>query len=205
MALYNEILVGELGEVLNRRLAMKAGNPAPSLAPEIMPVLGLEMDRPEWHWLGRSLLWGCGGLKTAVAGNRTVAQLRNPLGTNVIAVVERVSVETNATSPVYMDLSNVDIAGSLTQTETPRRRDGRIPELQEPACTVGMGAQVAALIPTPLHIFHAPAGQFSPAFESPVILTPGRSLLLECTIVAIILKMTIQWRERRAVAGELLD
>jgi hypothetical protein len=91
VALFNEILVGRYNSLLTKLLSIKGPAPSPVVAPEIMPVLTLESDRPEWLFLGgQRLLWGLALQNSAVA-LRALSALENPAGSGVLVVLERLS------------------------------------------------------------------------------------------------------------------
>jgi hypothetical protein len=89
MAIYNEILVGRFNRALQKHFGLKGGPPAPQLASEIAPTMnmfyGVENRYLEgWNRFGNSNIISAGG-----AGNRSGFRIRNPKGSNVIAVIEK--------------------------------------------------------------------------------------------------------------------
>lgn len=62
----NEIQTDRLDAILRRTLAIRAGSLAPTLGPEILPVIVLENDRPEWRYYERERLYMCTGVQAAV-------------------------------------------------------------------------------------------------------------------------------------------
>jgi hypothetical protein len=92
LAIYNEILVGRFNRALQKAFGMKGGPPAPQLASEIAPTVtmfyGVENRYLEgWNRFGNSNSVAAGG-----AGNRSAFRIRNPKGSNVIAVIEKLTV-----------------------------------------------------------------------------------------------------------------
>ncbi len=92
MAVYNEILVGRYNRLLQKLLSMKGPAAMNTLAPEMMAVLalfhGVENRYLEgWDRFATANVVAAGGV-----GLLSAAQLRNPAGSNVIAVMEGVSV-----------------------------------------------------------------------------------------------------------------
>jgi hypothetical protein len=88
----NEIQIGRWGNILHKLLAMKEGNPAPILAPEVIPTVVLEAERPEWNFLANVVnAWGFVDQAAAV-GQVAQCGILNPVGSNVLAVLESVSV-----------------------------------------------------------------------------------------------------------------
>jgi hypothetical protein len=91
MARYNEILVGRYNRFLQKLFSMKGGPPSPQLASEIAPAFpmfnGAENRYLEgWDRFGFANIIVAGG-----AGNNSQVRLRNPVGSNIIAVIERIT------------------------------------------------------------------------------------------------------------------
>ncbi len=91
MAVYNEILVARFNRALQKHFGMKGGPPAPQLASEIAPTVtmfyGAENRYLEgWNRFGNSAVINAGG-----AGNRSGFRIRNPKGSNVVAVIEKLT------------------------------------------------------------------------------------------------------------------
>src|SRR5437763_11360751 len=91
MAKFNEILVGRYNRALQKLLGMKGEPPAPQLASEIAATLsffyGAEMRFIEsWN------IYGINAEASAAVGNSSGVRLRNPAASNVIAVIQRLSI-----------------------------------------------------------------------------------------------------------------
>lgn len=89
MARFNEILVGRYNRFAQKFFSMKGGAALPTLNPDLGFVL------PLFHGIENRYLEGWGLFSTDVfqpapgAGNTQLTQVRNPVGSNVIAVVTR--------------------------------------------------------------------------------------------------------------------
>lgn len=117
MAQPNEILRPGLNSILTKSLGMKEGAPSPILGPEIMPVMVLETERPEWLFLANEFRVATG--VTAIGGIGTqnvVLQIRNPAGSNVLAIIERATMSwaANATT-LQAVMFNASLAANLSQ------------------------------------------------------------------------------------------
>lgn len=91
MARYNEINVGHFNRFIQKLTGIKGGPPSPQVSGDFQPIIPI-FSGVENRYLGA---WNrYGGLQTvpAVAVNSGGAQIRNPAGSNVIAVVERLYV-----------------------------------------------------------------------------------------------------------------
>src|SRR5216684_1967801 len=87
MARFNEINVGRYNRALQKLLGMKGEASVPILASEIAPSFVLPYG-VENRYLEQWNRFGLGMNVTATAGNQSAFRLRNPAGSNVIAVVE---------------------------------------------------------------------------------------------------------------------
>ncbi len=119
MAKFNEILVGRVNRGLQKLFGIKGGPPVPTLASEVMPVHPLFSGRENRYLEG----WNTFALtrgQVAVAGITPVVRLRNPVGSNIIAIFERLLVlNFNTTSAPILrsgttntDLPTVFVVGS---------------------------------------------------------------------------------------------
>ena len=93
-----KIGTGRYSELLGRLLGQSGVlEVAGELSPEISPVFVLESDRPEWLFLSNQRLMSAGGIVAAVALSPSFLRLRNPTGSNVIAVIERGTIASPTT------------------------------------------------------------------------------------------------------------
>jgi hypothetical protein len=91
MARYNEILVGRYNRMLQKLFGMKGGPPCPQLAGDVQPSMslfsGVENRMLEnWGFYGNGIGAAAGG-----AGTFATVRLRNPSGSNVLAVVSNLT------------------------------------------------------------------------------------------------------------------
>ena len=118
MATFNEILEGGLNNSLTKRLAMTGGSPAPSLTPEIFPVLNLGVAWEELAFNQGWRRWQTSGTQPAVAAQAGRMKLRNPPNSGVLVVVEQIIVaNSGATDFMTMDVGygpdTVDLATNV--------------------------------------------------------------------------------------------
>ena len=112
MARFNEILTGRFNRAAQKFLSMKGPASLPQLGSEIMAVWtyfwGVECRYLEqWERFGAQMNVG------ANAGNAAFFRMRNPAGSNVVAVLEKATISTNvAAAVILMDyaVSSVDLA-----------------------------------------------------------------------------------------------
>lgn len=142
MALANEILVGRFSGILHKLLNMKEGAPSPQLSPEIMPVIALEMDRPEYDFLGGTRRGAASGsAQSSAAAKYQQMSVVNPVGSGVLAVVDAI-VFANTARAVVCDV-RLGCAVGAAVAGTSRNTDLRYGS-QALACNV-FSEEVAAL------------------------------------------------------------
>lgn len=201
---FNEILVGRYNRFLQKFFSMKGGPPAPQLASEIMTALPLMHGREnryleDWRTFGGSIAVG------AVAAQDDVIRLNNPKTSNIVAVVESITLTfTVALSEAVMEFSNSD-SGPLAATVTPAAFDNRF---QPP----GSGSNGAACILSGTNnigqgthfvfgdVQIATAGLTSAEqinYENQEItLLPNSDLQIRSTSLNLAMRCSIRWRER---------
>src|SRR5712664_893962 len=131
MALYNEILVGRFNRALQKLFGMKGGAPSRQLSSEISVnvefPLGVEFRYLE-TWDRFSIALNIG----PVAAQNGAIRFRNPANSNVVAVIEKLTVfQQTGAAPLQINLerSNVvtadlaSIANRVLQRLDPRGRD----------------------------------------------------------------------------------
>src|SRR5260370_37844134 len=113
MAIYNEILVPRIARGLQKFFGIKGDVPAKQLAGEIMPV-HLIATGNETRFLDGWNRWGVGISSLANVANTNGVQLRNPAGSNIIAVIERAIAFSSAGQE--LDYGIISGAGSVDLT-----------------------------------------------------------------------------------------
>src|SRR5712664_3191744 len=91
MARYNEILIGRWNRYAQKLTGMKGGPPAPQLSSEIS-FSHLIFSGVENRFLESWSRFGHHTAIAAVAGNGSAIEIRNPIGSNVVAVVEKLQL-----------------------------------------------------------------------------------------------------------------
>lgn len=112
MAIPNEIQTGRLNAILHKLLDMKEGAPAPTLAPDIFSMMALEVDRPEWKFLGgeRECI-SFYSLAAGGAGTYGSMCVVNPADSGIIAVTGWVWNVTGATRTLNIRVGNATLVG----------------------------------------------------------------------------------------------
>jgi hypothetical protein len=96
MARFNEILVGRLNRALQKYTSIKGGPPAAQLASEIGAQINFNQMGADFRYLEGWNRFALLNNPAAVAGINCASRLRNPAGSNVIAVIERCIFNTPA-------------------------------------------------------------------------------------------------------------
>jgi hypothetical protein len=97
MAVYNEILAGRFNRGLQKFFGMKGPPPVPQLGGEITPSLPLFWG-PECRYLEGWSTFSGFGKAGAVAAQSNTMQFRNPVGSNVVCIISKLSVEQDTTA-----------------------------------------------------------------------------------------------------------
>jgi hypothetical protein len=104
MAKYNEILAARFNKALTKIFGMKGEAPAPQLASEINAALPMFYGREMRNLEGWQSAMGHGAI-AAVAANNGKIRLRNPAGSNVIIVIERMTAQTVAAGGTQLNFN----------------------------------------------------------------------------------------------------
>lgn len=114
MATVNEIQAGRYNDLLHKLLSMKEGAPSPTLSPEIVPILDIESDRPEWRFLAGEYLFAALAEVTGVAAQLQRISIVNPAASGVIIVLERLTVRTSGNVSIQWGVGLASAAGAPT-------------------------------------------------------------------------------------------
>src|SRR5689334_14381216 len=112
MARFNEILVGRYNRFAQKLLQIKGDAPVPQLAGDIQLSMPL-YSGAENRYLESWDRYGVGVLVAAQVGINSGARLRNPLGANLVIVVERIVVSEPAGDAILLEMIPPATAGDL--------------------------------------------------------------------------------------------
>lgn len=203
MAKYNEILTGRHNRFIQKLFSMKGAAPASQLSGDV------QMVHPFFHGAENRLLeswslWGAANNTAAAGALVGSSQLRVPPNTNVCAVVEKISVSTDANSKFTMTMvqaqtDQLTVSGSST-------RDTRQNPLSSSVAIFSSGtvAQTTQLI---LGIEALPGGGTNLDVildeDQEIVITPGWILRLINGTVNTAFVVTMWWRERALEESEV--
>lgn len=200
MARLNEILVGRFNRAYQKAFGIKGGPPVATLAPEIMPVHqifhGIE-DRFTESWTRWCLLMNLAG----AGGQQCGVQVRNPPNSNVVGVIERVSL--NSTTAQSFDIMLPNTTTDLTAFPSTNSLDAR-QKTQSAALIVSQQTTSFALVNV-IDLISVTANNSvfmiqTENQEVPVL--PGSAFQIETTALASQMFGAIWWRERYLEEGE---
>ena len=194
MARYNEILVGRYNRFLQKLLSMKGPASMPQLAGELQATFpffnGVENRNLE-GW-GR---WATRGVQLGVAAVRSTFQIRNPAGTNVVAVIEKAIFLTGAADSIVLSSTETLIADLATLPGS-FRLDTRGQPGSASIVSNGTGTDLANIIlhgacPTNSTIF-----EFVLFEDQEITIFPGQTYRFTANTVNEQLIGSLIWRER---------
>ena len=113
MTRFNEILIGRWNRGIQKLTGMKGEAPAPQLATEVMPTIQIPLGA-EFRYLESWDRFGAALQATGGAGQTAGIRLRNPAGSNVVAVIESLLVSTSSGAAQQFRLGIASTAVDLT-------------------------------------------------------------------------------------------
>lgn len=205
MALMNEIQVGRYKQLLEQLLAMKGEIATQQLSPELLPVLVLGNDRPEWAALAGERLCVGGAQAAAVAAENVTIQLMNIPTSSVIITLEGIQVSPHQTGLHLYGNWDTLASGGAAASASYGNRDGRFARgAQATQGVVYTYHQVGSPITDVLgRLSWGSANALAPLWlPMPYVLTPGRGFAITCNTVNVALTCTFLWRERKLEPSE---
>ncbi len=213
MAIFNEILSGRYNRALQKIFAIKGSPPVRQLGGEIMPIVqifyGVENRYLEaWDRFAGSLN------APLVAGARSACQIRNPVGSGVIAVFERiqVAISTASAAPAFVSMSQGVLTTDLTNVFVGFRLDkrGRPNSTLIPSSTAAAGVGDLGAIQLSIPVVAATGASFQSGSMQDVILDenmewpllPGEGLRWAVNLVSQGTVVSLIWRERSLEESE---
>jgi len=203
VAIFNEILSGRYNRAMQKMFAIKGSPPVRQVAGEITPnvTFGVGIENrfiESWN------MFASGSQTAFIAGQITNWQLRNPAGSNVIAVVEKLKIIVSVTdpTPAFTIVSQDTNKAAYAAAVGVRCLDNR--PVKGATSTLGatlgvssgnnIGATGGVIGALPLIAF-TPL-DFIQTDDQEIPLAPGDSLLVTTGAVSSLLYVNVQWRER---------
>jgi len=169
---------------------------------EIRAAVILQNDRPEWGFVGQELWCGGANNQPGVAATRALIGLRNPRGSNVLAIIDGIGIADGAATIMISGRvvpPRIADAGRPTPTSTipgtPRDTRWEAVNQRQATCVV-IGA-------TPAALFGFEVDRWLPTFQQGLpmegfraILAPGADYYLQTDNIASTIGGSFRWRER---------
>ena len=206
MALFNEILVGRYNRALQKLFGLKGEPPAPQLASEVS-ITHTFFSGVENRYLESWDRFAAAINVAAVALNQSGVRVRNPLTSNVMIVVEKITYgETANDQPTVTfgtdpgDLATVIAASNSALDRRTRPNPSLVLSRQATTPVVPALASASTL---ENHFIGANVPRDVITFEEQEIpLIPGAALQIQALAVNQALTTSIIWRERYLEEGE---
>lgn len=201
MARFNEILVGRFNRGLQKLLSIKGEAVSPQLATEIIPVLPLPLGDEyryldSWAQFARMIGIAAGGAATQAA-----LMLRNPVGSNVMAVVTKAIFNNGAaggdTAQLFHAGGNLaDLANNLSVVGGAERFDARGPVVPASHLSWGVpnGQFSGGILILSFNLVQGTSIELLNRHE--VVLAPGDTIEIIDATANTACTLGLWWRER---------
>jgi hypothetical protein len=196
----NEILIGRFGQWATRLFGIKGANPTPQLSPEVQVVVELNDPPPSTLVYQQINLCAGSAFTTAAPGLQSSVCLNNPANSGIIAHITDIWYSQGAVSQVTMGTQDgAALAGVLQAVRGFRDRRAKG---TTPVCPLTYDSGAPGL--PGANIYLANSASSTPYHvPGPVILSPGKRLVITQLTVNSVLVVTIWWRERPLDKAEL--
>ncbi|SRR6266851_172144 len=196
MARFNEILVGRYNRFLQKFLSIKGGPPSPQLASEIMATWALFHGVENRYLEGWDEFTASFALATGGVGNVDFLRVRNPAGSNVIAVFFKISMSSNLADAAFLE-GGPSAADLIPNALVNNRLDARSrPATSMNISTTGAVSAQLGVIKAIGNIQANTTYDFIVDADQQIPLLPGDALQLRQSTTNQNINFTMQWRER---------
>lgn len=197
----NEIQTGRYSDLLHKLLGITEGSPTPTLAPDLIATLALEVDRPEWAYLGNErLCWGT-VTPTPAAGERSLVQIHNSQASGLLVVVEGIELAAGANLTFVLGHLDTLASGGGATVGTTGFRDARYPRNVAASARVYSDEGAALALDRTMGNVRVLADT-SKYVPLNLVLTPGAGFGAMTFTVATAFTGSFWWRERAMTANE---
>lgn len=214
----NEILgtAARFNGLLSRKFNITGGAPAPQLTPEIGCGLSIELGPEDRLPMGDTLAYGYVDV-TGAAGQRAASMLRNPAGSNILLVVERVAVQpVTVAQPIVIGIlqnaagfPQLPAAGEVGCRDTRVGNDGGVRTRLPNGKVSGATNTPPTAIVNGISTLPSNAAAYPQPYEVPApngcicVLSPGWAIEAESQLVAGRFQTWFFWREVPMAPGEV--
>jgi hypothetical protein len=198
MARFNEILVGRYNRLIQKLFGMKGDASLFQFSTEMMAVLPMFIGA-ENRYLESWDRFGICAQQSGVAAVLTTFKIRNPVGSNVVAVMEKIATEINAVDEITLQGGTDQTDGATIMPTVGANWDLRSQRLQGATCIVsrsGLAAPPSMVARARCQQVANTTYDFITTDVQEVTLLPGASLQLVNTTPNVTSGGTFWWRER---------
>jgi len=188
----NEIQVGRFNAILSKLTGI-TGAPSPVMATDVFPMLALEVDRPEWSFLGGERLGWMRWTDAAVAANYSSVGIRNPANSGVLVVIERIEAHISAAGQWFVGVranTTVDASGTCLA------RDSRFVAAGYNTTAQYVERTQATQPAYPAYGLAVAANNTISRHEVPIVLSPGYEVMVWPQTVNVAIYASFAFRER---------
>ncbi len=202
MAIFNEILEGRYNRALQKLFAIKGSPPVRQIGGEIMPTFSI-FHGVENRWLEGWQRYWTSVLNAAQAAVNSGVQIRNPIASNVVVVLEKVQLVVglnldDVTISIFHG-GNTDLTNIFTGLTLDFRNLGQSPTL---VLSANVGA-LADLALTPwTQRCSTSANDVVVDGDHQLTLLPGDVFRFRNLTVNSLLRVNLIWRERLMTESE---
>jgi hypothetical protein len=198
VAVYNEILTGRYNRMLQKLLSMKGSASMTSLSGELAATLSVFYG-VENRYLEGWDRFGGQAVTNAVAAQNSEMRLRNPSGSNVLAVIEKITYSVNVAGAVSLFYSVSDTDLALVNVNTRLDKRGR----QASSLAFSAGNNISGGIGVYTNDVQASTPFDVIQFENQEFpLLPGDQLDVRTATPNVVLRVGMIWRERALEESE---
>ena len=202
MALYNEINVGRFNRFLQKHLGMKGHPPAPQLSSDMQVGFAIHSQNENLYLEGWES-FGVNVLQAASAGNVNEVRLRNPITSNVVALVTKVSASAAGIARIDFQMGTTSV--DLGTAQLVRSMDSRGRAQSTLVCTTAQPAAQSQIGQNIDSLYSGASGIHVDLLLDDIhgiVLPPGAALQLTSAAVNIQTNLGFWWRERFLEEGE---
>jgi hypothetical protein len=203
MARFNEILVGRYNRMAQKLLSMKGSAALVTLSDELFPCLTLFYGA-ENRYLESWDRFGIQFQQSGTVGNNSAARFRNPTGSNMIAVVEKIVWMTAVLDTLIVRIGPVGT--DLTSVQGAQRLDARgraASTLIASQASPGAAFGFTFLASNPGSGIANSGTDLIYDENQEIPILPGDALQLETNSLNVTLRVSVMWRERALEESEL--
>jgi|SRR5437016_1539707 len=205
MAIYNEILAGRFARGIQKIFSMKGGVPTRQLSGEVMPVFELDdATALENRFLHSFRSFALKQTAPANVGTQSAVRIRNPAGSNVVAIIEKITIVTSALDNPFINRGITGTAdlGTVVQANVRDVRMGAVGS----SCSLSNSNNAAVVGFTWWQGGAAAANAMLEVINDShqeLVIGPSDVMTVYCNVVNQAITVSLFWRERSLEESEL--